>query len=91
MGTWTHKQNQNSLLRDLLTMVLPNVRFMTYDYNAASRNLTANQEIRSIPASLLCEKEMKRSFCRKFLFNKPGSVDSCIRRAEDLSYLYAIA
>ena len=55
MGTWTQKQNQILLVRDLLTKVLPNVRFATYGYNAAFRNVTAKQDIRSISASLVCE------------------------------------
>ena len=55
MGTWTHKQNQIVLLRDLLTNVLSSVRFVIHGYNAACRNLTAKVEIRSISASLLYE------------------------------------
>ena len=55
MGTWTHKQTRILWLRDLLPKVLPNVRIMTYGYNAAFRNFTAEQDIRSISASLLGE------------------------------------
>ena len=56
--SWTHGPRSRTkilLLRDPLTKVLPNVRFMTYGYNAAFRNLTTKQDIRSISALLLCE------------------------------------
>lgn len=42
-------------LRDLLPPALPNIRIMTYGYNAKFRNFTAQQDIRSISAKLLAE------------------------------------
>lgn len=54
-ATWTHVNGQPMWLRDLLPQVLPNVRIMTYGYNASLRNFTANQNVRSIAANLLAE------------------------------------
>lgn len=42
-------------LRDLLTQVMPNIRIMTYGYNASFLNYTAKQDGRSIAAKLLAE------------------------------------
>lgn len=42
-------------LRDLLPESLPNVRIMTYGYNAKFKNFTGEQDIRSICRKLLTE------------------------------------
>ena len=42
-------------LRDLLPEVLPNVRIMTFGYNARFKNFTAQQDLRSIASKLLTE------------------------------------
>jgi len=42
-------------LRDLLPQELPNVRIMTYGYNAKFRNFTAQQDLRNISMKLLSE------------------------------------
>lgn len=48
-------------LRDLLPQVMPNVRVMTYGYNASFLNYTAKQDVRSIAAKLLTELADLRS------------------------------
>ena len=48
-------------LRDLLPQVMPNVRVMTYGYNASFLNYTAIQDVRSIAAKLLTELADLRS------------------------------
>jgi len=55
MGTWTHKTSGILWLRDLLPKVLPNVRIMTFGYNARFKNFTAQQDLRSIASKLLTE------------------------------------
>ena len=55
MGIWTRKQTESLQLRDLLPKALPDVRIMTYGYNAAFLNLSAEQDIRSISAKLSSE------------------------------------
>jgi hypothetical protein len=47
-------------LRDLLPQSLPNVRIMTYGYNAKFKNFTAHQELREISAKLLTELADRR-------------------------------
>lgn len=42
-------------LRDLLPEAMPNIRIMTYGYNAAFRNFTGHQDIRNIATKLLAE------------------------------------
>lgn len=59
--TWTHVKGQPMLLRDLLPLVIPNVRVMTYGYNASFLNYTAKQDFRSIAARLLTELTDLRS------------------------------
>ena len=53
--TWTHKQTNVLWLRDLLPNMLPNVRIMTYGYNAKFRNFTGHQDLREIATKLLSE------------------------------------
>lgn len=53
--TWTHKQSRVMWLRDLLPQHLPNIRIMTYGYNAKFRNFTGRQDMRSISSKLLAE------------------------------------
>lgn len=48
-------------LRDLLPQVMPNIRIMTYGYNASFLNYTAKQDVRSIAAKLLAELSDLRS------------------------------
>jgi hypothetical protein len=55
MGTWTHKTSRILWLRDLLPKALPNVRIMTFGYNARFKNFTAQQDLRSIASKLLTE------------------------------------
>ena len=59
--TWTHVKGQPMWLRDLLHQVMPNIRIMTYGYNAAFLNYTAKQDVRSIAAKLLAELADLRS------------------------------
>ncbi|KAL9634729.1 MAG: hypothetical protein Q9164_003918 [Protoblastenia rupestris] len=59
--TWTHVKGQPMWLRDLLPQAMPNVRTMTYGYNASFLNYTANQDVRSIAAKLLAELADLRS------------------------------
>jgi hypothetical protein len=42
-------------LRDLLPQSLPNVRIMTYGYNAKFKNYTGHQDLCEIAAKLLTE------------------------------------
>lgn len=42
-------------LRDLLPQALPNVRILTYGYDASFLNFTAEQDIRKISMKLLSE------------------------------------
>lgn len=42
-------------LRELLPQAVPNVRIMTYGYNAKFRNFTGDQSIRNISTKLLAE------------------------------------
>ena len=53
--TWTHQQSQVMWLRDLLPEALPNIRIMTYGYNASFRNFTGHQDLRNIATKLLTE------------------------------------
>jgi hypothetical protein len=55
MGTWTHKRSGVMWLKDLLPEALPNVRIMTFGYNARFKNFTAQQDLRSISSKLLSE------------------------------------
>ena len=54
-GTWTHKQNNIMWLRDILPHNLPNIRIMTYGYNACYFNFTGDHNLRSIAQKLLGE------------------------------------
>ena len=42
-------------LKELLPVALPNVRIMTFGYNAAFRNFTGHHDIRHIATKLLSE------------------------------------
>jgi len=53
--TWYHKQSKIMWLRDLLPEALPNIRIMTFGYNARFKNFTAQQDLRSIASKLLAE------------------------------------
>ncbi|PYH46386.1 LipA and NB-ARC domain protein [Aspergillus saccharolyticus JOP 1030-1] len=53
--TWTHKQSGVMWLRDLLPQELPNIRIMTYGYNARFNNFTGHQDLRNISMKLLSE------------------------------------
>ena len=55
MGTWTHQIGQPMWLRDILPQALPNVRILTYGYDASFRNFTAEQDIRKSSINLLSE------------------------------------
>ena len=59
--TWTHVKGQPMWLRDLLPQVMPNIRIMTYGYNASFLNFTARQDFGSIAAKLLAELADLRS------------------------------
>lgn len=72
METWTHKQSRVMWLRDLLPQHLPNIRIMTYGYNAKFRNFTGHQDLRSIAAKLLTElvdlRKTENELCRPIVF-----------------------
>ncbi|KAJ5938432.1 hypothetical protein N7466_001566 [Penicillium verhagenii] len=55
IDTWTHKTTGVMWLKDLLPEALPNIRIMTYGYNARFKNFTAQQDMRSICSKLLAE------------------------------------
>ena len=42
-------------LMDLLPQVMPDIRIMTYGYNASFLNYTVKQDVRAIAAKLLAE------------------------------------
>lgn len=42
-------------LRDLLPTAIPDIRIMTFGYNARFKNFTAQQDLRSISSKLLAE------------------------------------
>lgn len=42
-------------LRDLLPAAIPDIRIMTFGYNARFKNFTAQQDLRSISLKLLAE------------------------------------
>lgn len=42
-------------LKDLLPEAIPNIRIMTFGYNARFKNFTAQQDLRSISCKLLAE------------------------------------
>lgn len=48
-------------LRDLLLQIMPNVRVMTYGYNASFLNYTAKKDVRYIAAKVLTELADLRS------------------------------
>ncbi|KMP09093.1 TPR repeat:NB-ARC [Coccidioides immitis RMSCC 2394] len=47
--TWTHKETGVMWLKDLLPEAIPNIRIMTFGYNASFRSFTAQQDLRSTP------------------------------------------
>nr|KMM72094.1 TPR repeat:NB-ARC [Coccidioides posadasii RMSCC 3488] len=53
--TWTHGETGVMWLRDLLPKVIPNIRVMTFGYNARFNSFTAQQDLRSIATKLLAE------------------------------------
>lgn len=53
--TWTHKKSKVMWLKDLLPELVPNIRIMTYGYNARFLNFAAQQDLRSITKKLLTE------------------------------------
>jgi hypothetical protein len=53
--TWTHETTKVMWLRDMLPEVLPNIRIMTFGYNARFKNFTAQQDLRSISSKLLSD------------------------------------
>ncbi|TGZ78640.1 TPR repeat-contain NB-ARC [Ascodesmis nigricans] len=55
LDTWTHKQSGTMWLRDILPQLLPNVRVMTFGYNARFKNFTTIQDLRMIATKLLAE------------------------------------
>ena len=60
--TWTHKESKVMWLRDLLPQLIPNIRIMTYGYNANFRDLTGHQDLRHIASKLLAELvDLRRS------------------------------
>ncbi|KAK2753074.1 hypothetical protein FQN55_005034 [Onygenales sp. PD_40] len=69
--TWTHKKNRVMWLRDLLPSELPNVRIMTYGYNAKFRNFTGRQDMRNIAMKLLAELVDLRKTAEALLIRGP--------------------
>ncbi|RHZ43372.1 LipA and NB-ARC domain protein [Aspergillus thermomutatus] len=55
MHTWTHTETAVMWLRDLLPAAIPDIRIMTFGYNARFKNFTAQQDLRSISLKLLAE------------------------------------
>ena len=55
LETWTHEPSRKLWLRDLLPQVIPNIRIMTYGYNAKFWNFTAHQDLRHISQKLLAD------------------------------------
>lgn len=55
IDTWTHKETKVMWLEDLLPEAIPNIRIMTFGYNAHFKNFTAQQDLRSISCKLLAE------------------------------------
>ncbi|KAJ5537510.1 hypothetical protein N7513_007160 [Penicillium frequentans] len=53
--TWTHKETKVMWLKDLLPEAIPNIRIMTFGYNARFKNFTAQQDLRAISCKLLAE------------------------------------
>lgn len=86
-------------LRDLLPEALPNIRIMTYGYNASFRNFTGHQDLRNIATKLLTELSDLRvtenvSISPLMRVLKPVScliMTSCLRNFIDRLFLFAIA
>lgn len=55
INTWTHTETEVMWLRDLLPAAIPDIRIMTFGYNARFKNFTAQQDLRSISLKLLAE------------------------------------
>ncbi|GAQ12031.1 folylpolyglutamate synthase [Aspergillus lentulus] len=55
INTWTHTETRVMWLRDLLPAAIPDIRIMTFGYNARFKNFTAQQDLRSISLKLLAE------------------------------------
>ncbi|KAH2697219.1 hypothetical protein KXW03_009190, partial [Aspergillus fumigatus] len=55
VNTWTHTETEVMWLRDLLPAAIPDIRIMTFGYNARFKNFTAQQDLRSISLKLLAE------------------------------------
>ncbi|EAW20720.1 LipA and NB-ARC domain protein [Aspergillus fischeri NRRL 181] len=55
INTWTHTETGVMWLRDLLPAAIPDIRIMTFGYNARFKNFTAQQDLRSISLKLLAE------------------------------------
>lgn len=55
INTWTHTETEVMWLRDLLSAAIPDIRIMTFGYNARFKNFTAQQDLRSISLKLLAE------------------------------------
>lgn len=53
--TWTHRKSEVMWLRDLLPELVPNIRIMTYGYNARFLNFAAQQDLRNVTMKLLTE------------------------------------
>lgn len=53
--TWTHQKSGKMWLRDFLPKALPDVRIMTYGYDAKFVNFTQKQDLRGIATKLLTE------------------------------------
>ncbi|QVM13232.1 hypothetical protein D8B26_007846 [Coccidioides posadasii str. Silveira] len=68
-GTWTHKESRVMWLRDLLPKELPNVRVMTYGYNARFHNFAGHQDLRNIAMKLLSELVDSRKTAKEI--NRP--------------------
>ncbi|EAS28261.3 uncharacterized protein CIMG_09465 [Coccidioides immitis RS] len=67
--TWTHKESRVMWLRDLLPRELPNVRIMTFGYNARLRNFAGHQDLRNIATKLLSELADSRKTAKEI--NRP--------------------
>nr|KMM72098.1 hypothetical protein CPAG_08397 [Coccidioides posadasii RMSCC 3488] len=75
-GSWTHKESGVLWLRDLLPKELPNIRIMTYGYNARLHNFAGHQDLRNIAMKLLSELVDSRKTTQALLIRCPEEQSS---------------
>lgn len=90
ISTWTHQNGHPMWLQDLLPQVLPDVRVMTFGYNASFRNFTTDQDVRSISNKLLTELLDLRKGQVVSRKHTPCNIADNTRNHNDLLFLFAI-